>query len=117
MPAGSTEQTATSYRHLELGRDIATGIAGVYTPEKEVRLAYNGREVLYVVGEAMLSASCCGVGNWVYVAVPGYVISWHSSKDGVVPISEVEPIGDPQAREELRKIIELRESTDRIQFS
>ena len=116
MAVGSTAQTSTSYRHLELGKDIATGIAGVYTPEKEVRLTHKGREVLYVVGEAMLSASCCGVGNWVYVAVPGYIISWHSSYEGGVPMSEVEPISDPEAREELRKIIELRESTDRIQF-
>ena len=116
MPAGSTAQKSTIYRHLELGKDVATGIAGVYTPEKEVLLPYNGREVLYVVGEAMLSASCCGVGNWVYVAVPGYVVKWHSSSEGSVFISEVEPIGDPGSREELRKIIEQRESTDRIQF-
>ncbi len=117
MRVGSTAQTSTIYRHLELGKDIATGIAGIYTPEKEVRLSYDGREVLYVVGEAILSDSCCGVGNWVYVAVPGYIIRWHSSYDAGLPVSEVEPIGDPEAREELRKIIELRETTDRIQFS
>ncbi len=117
MPIGSTPQASTSYRHFELGKDIATGIAGVYTPEKEVRLPYHGREVLYVVGEAMLSASCCGVGNWVYVSVPGYIVRWHSANEDGVPVSEVEPISDPEAREELVKIIEQRESTDRIQFS
>lgn len=117
MPIGSTTHTTTSYRHTKLGEDIVTGIAGTYTPEKEVRLPYNGREVLYVVGEATLASSCCGVGNWVYVAVPGYILTWHNSTDGGVPISEVEPIGDAAAREEIRKTIEQKESTDRIDFS
>jgi len=116
MPTGSTERVSVSYRHFELGADIATGIAGYYTPEKEVRLPYNGREVLYVVGEAMLQSSCCGVGNWVYVAVPGYVVRWYASNEEGRPVSEVEPISDPAAREDLTRIIENRESTDRIQF-
>ena len=116
MPIGSTEKTTTSYRHTKLGEDIVTGIAGTYTPEKEVRLPYNGREVLYVVGEATLASSCCGVGNWVYVAVPGYVLQWHGSNDDGGPVSEVEAVGAAE-REEIRKIIELKESTDRIDFS
>ena len=116
MPIGSTEKTTTSYRHTKLGEDIVTGIAGTYTPEKEVRLPYNGREVLYVVGEATLASSCCGVGNWVYVAVPGYILKWHSSNDDGAPVSEVEPVGAAE-REEIRKIIELKEATDRIDFS
>jgi hypothetical protein len=65
----------------------------------------------------MLSASCCGVGNWVYVSVPGYILRWHGTNEEGLPVSEVEPIGDPEAREDLLKIIEQRESTDRIQFS
>ena len=116
MPIGSTPRVTASYRHFELGKDIATGIAGYYTPEKEVRLAYNGREVLYVVGEAMLQSSCCGVGNWVYVAVPGYILDWHGSNEEGRPVTAIEPISDPQTREDIRKMIEDRESTDRIQF-
>ncbi len=116
MPLGSTTRAFTSYRHAELGKDIATGIAGVYTPEKEVRLPYKGREVLYVVGEATLSASCCGVGNWVYVAVPGYLVRWHAKNEEGVPVSEIEPISDPAEIEEIRKVIEQAELTDRIQF-
>ncbi len=116
MPIGSKTKTSTSYRHTNLGEDIVTGIAGTYTPEKEVRLPYNGREVLYVVGEAILASSCCGVGNWVYVAVPGYILKWHSSNDDGVAVSDVEPVGDAAEREDIRKIIERAESTDRIQF-
>jgi hypothetical protein len=99
-----------------LGRDVPTGIAGYYTPEKEVRLPYHGREVLYVTGLAVLEASCCGTGRWLYASVPGYIECWHSSNEQGTPVSEVWPIGDERERDEIRKIIEDRESADIIQF-
>ena len=48
----STRSMKTKYMHLELGKDVEIGIAGYYTPEKEIRLEHNGREVLYVIGSA-----------------------------------------------------------------
>ena len=47
------------YTHLELGQTIEA-LAGYYTPLKEVRLKYRGREVLYVIGQMVVDASCCG---------------------------------------------------------
>ena len=91
--------------------------AGYYTPQKEVRLKYNNREVLYVVGHAAVESSCCGIGSWAYILVPGYIVNWHSKRnDTGLPVSEVEPITDEASRNGIRKIIIETESISRIEF-
>src|SRR5512140_3816071 len=104
------------YVHPELGKDIPTGIAGYYTPEKENRLRFKGREVLYVSGRAVLESSCCGTGSWAYATVPGYVVSLCSSVEAGRPVSEVQPIVDKEEREEIRKILEEQEMAELIEF-
>ena len=116
MPPGSTTRVNSRFVHFDLGKDIPTGIAGYYTPEKEVRLPYNGREVLYIVGNAVLESSCCGTGKWVYAAVPGYVVRWHISHEQGCATSIVRPITGKRERDEIRKIIEDRELAEIIQF-
>ena len=110
--------TITSkYTHLELNQDVEIGIASHYTPLQEVRLEYNGREVLYVVGLAVIEASCCGTGKWAYSIVPGYVINWQNTKNEVgLPVSEVEPIRDVETQNDISRIIEARESVHMIEF-
>jgi hypothetical protein len=110
-------EKAVRYPHLELGKDVDLGIAGYYTPEKEIRLEYNGREVLVIIGKAVVEASCCGTGNWVYAVIPGYIVRWHSgtTKNGT-PESEVEPIIDAQAREDIKKTIETSENAVLVTF-
>ena len=104
------------YTHLELNEDIKT-IAGYYTPLKEARLKYNGREVLYVVGQAAIESSCCSSGNWAYVLVPGYIVNWQSerNKDGL-QVSEVEPVSDKVSQNNIRKIIKEAEHILQIEF-
>jgi hypothetical protein len=108
----------TKYTHLELGKDVIAGIAGYYTPQQEVRLKYNGREVLYVIGQAVLDAACCSIpGSWTYTIVPGYIINWQNTKNETgLPVSEVEPIPDEEARENLTKIIQNNEGSSPIEF-
>ncbi len=108
---------STKYTHLELGTDVEAGIAGYYTPQKEVRLRYNGREVLYVVGQAVVEASCCDAGSWVYVIVPGYIVSWQKTKNEAgLPVSEVELILDEEARDSIRRIIQTSEAISLVEF-
>ena len=118
----STE-TSIKYTHLELGQDVEIGIAGYYTPEREVRLEYNGREVLYVVGRAVVESPCaradgiCTAGNWIYAIVPGYIVNWQNSKDEAgLPVSEVAPISDEAVQTDLRHIIETKEAASIIGF-
>ncbi len=107
----------SNYTHLELGKDVVTGIAGYYTPQREVRLKYDGREVLYIVGEAVIESSCCGVGSWTYAIVPGYIINWQNTKNEIgLPISEVAPISDKEVQDNIRRILETKEAALLIGF-
>ena len=107
----------TKYAHLELAKDIIVGIAGYYTPQQEVRLKYNGRELLYVIGQVVLDSSCCANSSWTYAVVPGYIVNWQNTKneDGL-PVSEVEPIRDREAREDITKLVQANENVLAIDF-
>ncbi len=110
-----TQVATREYTHQELGKDYG-GIAGYYTPRKEVRLGFQGREVLYIVGHAVIESSCCGTGNWDYVLVPGYVTQWHNRKNNAgLAISTVEPV-EAETQKDLTRIIETRENTNCISF-
>ena len=107
----------TKYTHQELGKDIIFGIAGYSTPQQEVRLEYNGREVLYEVGRVVLESSCCVNGSWTYIFVPGYVVNWQNTKNEEgLPVSEVEPIANDKEREDITKLIQFEEGIFPIEF-
>ena len=104
------------YTHLKLNEDSYCP-AGYYTPEKEVKLKYNNREVLYVVGHAVMESSCCGIGDWIYALVPGYIVDWQTGKNEAgLPVSEVEPVSDRATRGDVRRIISEAESVSQIEF-
>ena len=105
-----------SYTHLELNKDIEA-LAGYYTPLKEVKMQYNDRELLYVVGQAVVDASCCGFSNTGYVLVPGFVVNWKNqqNKNGL-SVSEVEPVADKEERIKITKIIKESEMIPQIEF-
>lgn len=107
----------TQYTHLELGKEIEAGSGRYYTPQQEVRLKYQGREVLCVIGQAVVEASCCGSGNWRYAIVPGYIVNWQKTRnDAGRPVSEVELISDEATRENIRKTLETKEGVVLIGF-
>ena len=106
----------TRYTHLELKQDI-NAPAGYYTPQKEVRLKYDGREVLYVVSQAVVDSSCCGETDFASALVPGYLVRWQPeiNEQGLL-VSEVEPVTDKAAQEKIRKIIQETEHISQIEF-
>jgi len=104
------------YTHLKLNEDLYCP-AGYYTPQKEVRLKYNNREVLYVAGQAVIEASCCGGGSCGYAIVPGYIVNWQNkTNEAGLPVSEVEPISDKATRENISRIIKQAEVISQIEF-
>ena len=106
----------TSYTHLRLNEDV-NALAGHYTPQKEVRLPYNGREVLYVISDTVVDSSCCGEADFNAALVPGYIIKWHSEKDrNGLYSSEVEPITDKAVKEAIRKKILEIENVSQVEF-
>ncbi len=109
---------AKEYTHLDLGEDYATGPAGHFALHKEGRLRYDGREVLCVIGQAVVESSCCGVpGSWGYALVPGYIVNWKNKRNEAgLPVSEVEPISDEKVREHIRHTIESDEGVPQVEF-
>ena len=104
------------YTHLELNKEV-NSIAGYYVPQKEVRLKYDNREVLYVIGQAVIECSCCAAGSWGYAIVPGYILKWQdeTNKAGL-PVSEIEPISDEEARKNISRIITEVEAVSQVEF-
>jgi hypothetical protein len=104
------------YTHIPVNRDVVC-IAGYYTPLKEARLRYNDREVLYVVGLAVLESSCCGTGRWGYALVPGYVVGWQNqTNEAGLPVSDVEPISDKIAQDDISRTLKEVESISQVEF-
>ena len=104
------------YTHLELDNEISS-IAGYYCPRKEVRLKYDGQEVLYVLGQANIENSCCANGCWEYALVPGYIIEWKSEKDNSgLRVTTVEPIKDNETRAKIRQLIKETDTVSQVDF-
>ncbi len=106
----------SKYTHLEINKDVPTP-SGHYTPQKEVRLKLDGREVLYVLREAVIDSSCCGTGEFNSALVPGYIVRWRTKKnqDGT-PVSLVESVNDEKTRDSIRLIIKEKEHIAQTEF-
>jgi hypothetical protein len=118
--------TKVKYTHLPLGEDVEA-FAGYYTPEKEARMTYNGREVLYVTGHLVIEATCCvdggctadacNIANYWYAIVPGYVVKWQGERNEAgLPVTEVELISDAEAQKNISQTILENEAISRVDF-
>lgn len=103
------------YTH-ELNREIRS-ISGGYELEREEKLEIHGKEVLYVVGNAIMDSSCCGVWGCRYALVPGYVKKFKTRQDEQgLWISEVEPVIDGATRQKITQLLEEKELVQQVQF-
>jgi hypothetical protein len=104
-----------TYTH-ELNQEVQT-ISGWYELHKEERIELVGEEILYVVGNAVVDSSCCGIGGCHYAVVPGSIVSWKSgTNEAGLFTSVVEPIKDEKVREELQKILTEKEGVSQVLF-
>ena len=104
------------YTH-DMGEEVRS-ISGGYTLEMEGKFEIEGKEVLYVVGNAVVDSSCCGTGGCRYALVPGYVRQFKTRQDERgLWISEVEPIMDRAARQEIIRVLKEKEIVQQVQFS
>ena len=105
-----------AYVHQDLNQEV-TAIGGHYVLLKEVRLPFQGREVLYLVGVAAFDTTCCGPGGCGYAIVPGFIVSWKARRNlAGLALSQVEPIHDPAVQEVLRRLIVKRELVQQVRF-
>jgi hypothetical protein len=116
-----TKVKTARYAHLPLNKDVEA-FAGYYTPEKEVRMTFNGRELFYVTGHVVVETTCgpnnsCATANYWYATVPGYIVRWQSEKNREgLPVTEVEIITDTAAQNAIREIIFKAEPVARVDF-
>ena len=113
-----THNDPQEFVHPKLGREV-TAIGGHYVFGKEIRLRlpYNGREVLYFVGYAVLDSTCCGVGGTAYVLVSGYIRQWKYKKNqNDDPVSLVEPVHDQTVQKKIRNLIQKKEMVYQVTF-
>lgn len=104
------------YTHTELGQEVRS-ITGYYIPQKEGKLQYKNKEVLYVSGAAIVDNSCCGVGGCGYALIPGYVVKWKNKKsEEGLPISDVEPIKDDADKEAIADLVKKQEAVNDVNF-
>jgi len=119
-PAEARKTNVLEYTHLPLGKDVPA-FAGFYMPEKEVRIPFNGREILYVIGQVVVETACqeitCTTGSSYYAMVPGYILKWQYRKNEEgQPVSEIEAVTDFKTRKEIKQIIQEREAVTRVEF-
>ena len=74
------------YTHLKINQDVAAP-AGHYTPEKESKININGREILYILNNAVVDSSCCGNADFAAALVPGYIINQYIANDKGAPLT------------------------------
>ena len=102
--------------HPILNKAVRT-ISGHYILSQEKRLLYNGREVLYFIGCAVVDASCCGPGGCSYALVPGYVKQWkYRLTPENLPVTQVDPIWNTDVQKALRRLIKEKETVQQVNF-
>jgi hypothetical protein len=81
--------------------------SGSYTFQKEGRLPYENRELLYIEGVTTAGSVCCGAVECRIIHVLGLIVSWRCKVDRASgnPVSEIDPVTDPVTREDIRRLI------------
>ena len=104
------------YIHQPLNTEIAS-IGGYYLFNKEVRVPYNNRDILYVTGCAVFDTTCCGAGGCAFANVPGYVLCWKEKTDSNgLFVSAVEHVPDKIIQNEIREIVRKNEGITQVNF-
>ena len=104
------------FTHPVLNEEVRT-ISGHYILSQEKRLSYNGREVLYFIGCAVVDAACCGPGGCSYALVPGYIKDWkYKTGSDDLSVSCVEPIRDAGVQSEIRRLIMKKDPVQQVNF-
>lgn len=102
--------------HHPLNQEV-TAIGGHYVFTHEVCLPFNDREVLYLCGYAVYDTTCCGSGGCNYAVVVGFVWNWKNKKNEEgLPVSQVEPIDDPDVQKEISRLIQEKESVSQVNY-
>ena len=113
-PPGEEQEEVYVHRGLD---EVVTAIGGHYRFTREVRVPFEGRELLYRCGYAVFDTTCCGAGGCSYVLVQGFIRSWQDGTDADgLPLSRVQPVRDPDVQKRIRELIMKKEPVSQVNF-
>ncbi len=104
------------YIHLPEGADEHSG-HGVQAHWDERTTSHGGRDVLYLLTDAVVDTVCCGDRVFHYATVIGYVTEWKSSQtDAGQPVSVIEPISEPKDQREIEALLKAEDQELQVSF-
>ncbi len=116
-PDTSDKRGLYEYRHKELNREYRF-ISGYYVLTDEIRMVFEGQELLYLTGYGVLDTACCGATGCGYALVQGFVIRWKYKEDrGGHLVSQVAAVRKPGLRQRIQNEILKRELVQQVLFS
>lgn len=104
------------HTHFRLNSEV-TAIGGEYTFLKESTFLFQEKSILYYIGCALLSSTCCGTGGVCFARVPGVVCDFKYRTDASgAPVSRVEPITNQTLQKQVRKFLQDTEMVHQVEF-
>ena len=106
------------YTHSPLNEEVEF-VCGSYHIEEENRLVYEGKHVLYIIGQTSPISSCCGghCSGLRFITVPGFIEAWQIKTNYLdFPVSEVEPVVEEKEKDEIRGILQREHNLSNINF-
>ena len=94
------------YVHVPSGGEISF-MAVTLKVSAEGCLACGNRQLLYVEGITTVGSVCCGAVECRVIYVPGFIVSRHCKRDEASghSVSRVEPVTNPAALDEVKKLL------------
>ncbi len=110
------EGSSLEYIHLPEGADVHSG-HGVEAHWDERTVSYHGRDVLYLLTDAVVDTVCCGDRVFHYATVMGYVTSWKTSlTDAGQPVSVIQPISETADQQEIETLLKAEDQDLQVSF-
>ncbi len=104
------------YVHLPEGSDAHSG-HGVKAQWDERVVSHGGRDVLYLLTDAVVDTVCCGDRVFHYATVLGYVTEWKATANASgQPVSVVEPVTDPEMQREIEESLKSEDQDLQVTF-
>jgi len=104
------------YVHLPQGLDTHDG-HGVKAHWDERVVQHGGRDVLYLLTDAVVDTVCCGDRVFHYATVLGYVAEWRYSKtESGQDMSNLQVVTDEAARHEIEAILKAEDPELQVSF-
>ena len=104
------------YVHLPEGSDAHSG-HGVKAHWDERTVRHAGRDVLYLLTDAVVDTVCCGDRVFHYATVLGYVREWRTrTTNSGQQVSLVDPVSDAVAQSDIEAVLKKQDPELQVTF-